>query len=92
MGHRVIGVRREVDDVGEGVVVTNVADENHVGGADGFWCRLDGTEDRHHAGEQLADDLCAADAEAADRDIVGGDSASATSQAGCAASAGRTTS
>src|SRR4051794_22478007 len=53
----------EVDDVGEGVVVADVAGEHHVGGADGFGCRLDGAEDRHHAGEQLADDFCAADAE-----------------------------
>src|SRR5258705_1490023 len=65
----------EVDDVGKGVVVADVAGEHHVGGADSFGCRIDGTEDRHHAGEQLADDLCAADAEAADRDVVGGDSA-----------------
>src|ERR1700751_5520849 len=40
----------EVDDVGEGVVITDVPGENHVGGADSFGCRLDGTEDRHHAG------------------------------------------
>src|SRR4029077_10022498 len=49
--------------------------EYDVGGADGFGCRLDGAEDRHHAGEELADDLGAPDAEATDRDIVGGDAA-----------------
>src|SRR6185312_12034029 len=65
----------KVDDLGEGVVVTDVAGEYDVGGADGFGCRLDGAEDRHHAGEQLADDLGAPDAEATDRDIVGGDAA-----------------
>src|SRR6476646_6847070 len=65
----------EVDDVGEGVVVADVACEHHIGGADGFGCRLDGADDRHHAREQLADDLCAANAKAADRDVVGGDSA-----------------
>ena len=67
--------REEADDVGEGVVAADVAGEHDVGGTDGFGCRLDGAEDRHNAGEQLADDLRAADAEAADRDVVGGDSA-----------------
>src|SRR4029077_7228418 len=65
----------KVDDLGEGVVVTDVAGEYDVGGADGFGCRLDGAEDRHHSGEQLADDLGAPDAEATDRDVVGGNAA-----------------
>ena len=65
----------EVDDVGEAVVVTDVAGEHDVGNTDGFGCRLDGAEHRHHAGEELADDLCAPDAEATDRDVMGGDAA-----------------
>src|SRR6476469_3336741 len=75
VGRNLSASGEEVDDLCEAVVVTDVAGEHDVRDTDGFGCRLDGAEDRHHAREQLADDLVAPDAEATDRDIVGGDAA-----------------
>jgi hypothetical protein len=65
----------EVDDVGQGVLVADVAGEHDVGRADDLGEGLDGPEHRHQAGQELAEDRRAADAQAADGDVVGGDAA-----------------
>ena len=56
----------QVDDTGQGVVVPAIAGEDDVGRANRFRGRLDGSEHRHHARQQLTHDLGPADAEPAD--------------------------
>src|SRR6185312_5392766 len=64
-----------LDDVGQGVVVTDVAGEHDGGGANRFGGGFDGPEHRDHAGQELADDLGAPNSEPSDGDVVGGDAA-----------------
>ena len=65
----------QVDHVGQGVLVADVAGEHDVGDADDLGQGLDGPEHRHQPGQQLAEDGGAADAQAAHGDVVGGDAA-----------------
>src|SRR4051794_883334 len=65
----------QVDHVGEGGLVADIAGEHDVRGADDLGECLDRLEHRHQAGQELAEDGRTPDAEAADGDVVGGDAA-----------------
>jgi hypothetical protein len=59
-----------VDDRRQGGLVADVAGEHDIGDADRLGGGIKWAEDRHQAGEQLAEDLGPPDAEAADGHIV----------------------
>src|SRR4051794_28881328 len=65
----------QVDHIAESVLVADVAGEHDVRDADRLGGGFDRTEHRDHAGQQLADDLGATDAQSPDRYVVGGDAA-----------------
>ena len=78
------------DDLGQCLVVADVAGEDDVGHADGLGCGVNGAEERDHAREQLAGYLGAADAQAVQGDVWEVIPPLAMTQAGSAASARRT--